>query len=60
MYAFKEGYAAERGRLNYEWGMTAGLKDNLAWFHRLYVQRLSYLKVLSLKKKRKNIQGNTN
>lgn len=56
MYAFKE--AAARGRLNYEWGMTAGLKDNLAWFHRLYVQRLSYLKVLSLKKEKKYIQGN--
>lgn len=50
MYAFRKGYAAARGRLNYECGMTVGLKDNLAWFHRLYVQRLSYLKVLSFKK----------
>ena len=32
-----------------EQGMTAGLKDNLAWFHTLYLQCLSYLKDLGRK-----------
>lgn len=42
----------KEGRL-LEWrmgkGMTTGLKDNLAWFHTLYLQCLSYLKVLRRK-----------
>lgn len=35
--------------------MTAGLKDNLAWFHTLYLRHLSYFK--GLKKKNYQFRG---
>lgn len=50
---FREGCIAMKGRYDVgmkdKRGMTAGLKDNLAWFHTLYLLCLTYLKVLGRK-----------